>query len=224
MATKAARYLRFRHASAILADTDREEPGSGNRYGVFAQGSFGGGHNYGVRATSFGGTTTYGVWASGYSGSLANYAVYAAGDLAYTGNLINASDEKLKENIRPLTGSLHKLMQLKPKTFNFTSDEQYAHMNLPTGEHYGLIAQEVEQVLPELVSDNSHPSASESRGEKSNDPNITYKGLNSMEFIPILIEAVKEQQSIIEKQQEEIEKQETKINQLEFKMNQLTNN
>jgi len=196
---------------------EASEPGPGNRFGVIANGLNGDTHNYGVSGDARNGTITYGVYGYGSGGSSNNYAVYASGNLAYTGSLINASDVKLKENIRPLTGSLNKLMQLKPKSFNFTSDKQYAQMNLPTGEHYGLIAQEVEQVLPELVSNNTHPSAAESRGEKSDDPPISYKGLNYIELIPILIDAAKEQQTIIERQQE-------RINQLESKVNQLTNN
>lgn len=193
-----------------------EESGIGLRYGLRGYGA-NGEINHGIFGQAFGGTTNYGVYGLGSGGSSNNYGVYASGNLAYTGSLIHVSDSKFKENIRPLSGSLNKLMKLKPKSFNYTSDEKYAHMNLPTGEHYGLIAQEVEQVLPELVSDNSHPSATESRGEKSDDPPINYMGLDYMELIPVLIEAVKEQQTIIEKQQEE-------INQLKSKVNQLTNN
>jgi hypothetical protein len=185
--------------------------------GVYGTGFDGEFYNYGVYGDARNGQITVGVYGKASGGSSNNYAVYASGDLAYTGSLINASDAKLKENILPLTGSLNKLMQLKPKAFNFTSDDQYAHMNLPTGEHYGLIAQEVEQVLPELVSENSHPSAAESRGEKSDDPPISYKGLNSMEFIPILIKAVQEQQTIIERLQEENQKQQNEINQLKIR-------
>jgi hypothetical protein len=69
-------------------------------------------------------------------------------------------------------------------------------MNLPSGNHYGLIAQELEKVFPELVSDNVHPSAEGSRGGKGGEE-IHYKGVSYIELIPILIQAVKEQQEMI---------------------------
>jgi hypothetical protein len=91
-----------------------------------------------------------------------------------------------------------------PQTFTFTRNPQYAHLNFASGRHYGLIAQEVEQVFPELVSSNTHPSTAESRDEKSSDPPIEYKGVNYSELIPILIEAIKEQQQEIEELKSQI--------------------
>ena len=41
--------------------------------------------------------------------------------------------------------------QLHPKLYNFRNDGNYKLMNLPKGIHYGLIAQDVEKVLPNLV-------------------------------------------------------------------------
>lgn len=42
--------------------------------------------------------------------------------------------------------------KLKPKNYEFRNDGKYAAMNLPKGNHYGLIAQELEEVLPNLVA------------------------------------------------------------------------
>ncbi|NIT61938.1 MAG: hypothetical protein GWN00_38800, partial [Aliifodinibius sp.] len=163
------------------------------------------GSGFGIRGQAIGTAgTRYGVYGTA-SGGTANYAVYAAGDLAYSGNLIGPpGDAIFKENVRPLTAALSKVMQLNGKSFQYSQNEKYAHMNLPTGEHYGLIVQEVEQVFPELVTENTHPSAAETRGEKKDDPPVQYKGLKYMELIPILIEAVKEQQQEIEALKAEI--------------------
>jgi hypothetical protein len=82
-------------------------------------------------------------------------------------------------------------------------------MNLPSGNHYGLIAQELEKVFPELVIDAVHPSAKENRGERGEEE-IHYKGVKYMELVPILIQAVKEQQEMINQLTKRIEDLERK--------------
>jgi len=158
-------------------------------------GAFAGG-GYGVYGYSFGTAgTRYGVYGSA-SGGATNYGVYASGDLAYTGTLFGPpSDTKLKQNINSFS-SIQKISQLEPITFTYTSDNQYNQMNLPSGVHYGLIAQELEKVFPELVVDAVHPSATSVDGEIVGEE-IHYKSIKYMELVPILIQAVKEQQKII---------------------------
>jgi hypothetical protein len=187
-------------------------------YGGFFEGGFTGVYGsgkYGVYGyANVGGSIRYGIYGRALGGST-NYGVYADGDLAYTGNLINASDIMFKQNINSFA-ALNKLNQLQPKTFTYTSDSRYTHMNLPKGNHYGLIAQELETVFPELVSENVHPSVEETRGERGG-TEIHYKGVNYMELVPILVQAVKEQQAIINEQQSEIETLTKRIENLEMK-------
>jgi hypothetical protein len=77
-------------------------------------------------------------------------------------------------------------------------------MNLPEGKHYGLIAQEVEAVLPELVKETSfetrisRPSSTPQAGSPVS-PNaqqpsetIVFKALNYTELVPIVIKGVQE--------------------------------
>jgi hypothetical protein len=47
--------------------------------------------------------------------------------------------------------------KLQPKNYEFKTDEKYASLNLPKGTHYGLLAQDLEQVLPNLVKEAAHP-------------------------------------------------------------------
>lgn len=82
-----------------------------------------------------------------------------------------ASDIKLKKNIEPLTHCLDKVLQLQGVEYDRIDCE--AH-------ELGLIAQEVEQVIPSVVHTAEHKS-------------IAYTSL-----IPVLIEAIKEQQQQIE--------------------------
>ena len=61
------------------------------------------------------------------------------------------SDERLKKSIAGLSaGTLDKLVQLRPITFEWRNDE-FPWLNGQVGTNYGLIAQEVEQVFPEMV-------------------------------------------------------------------------
>jgi len=168
----------------------------------------GNGYAYGVAGNAYGATTAtcFGIY--GYAnGNGLNYAVYADGNLAYTGNLINASDRKLKSNNQNLSGILPKLMRLQPKSYNFKTDE-YKHMNLADGLHFGVIAQELEKEFPELVIDAVNPGEIDEEGNpKGNE--VHYKGVNSIELIPLLLQGMKEQQEIIENLQKRIEKLET---------------
>ena len=64
-----------------------------------------------------------------------------------------SSDERLKTNIRPFPALLDKVTKLQPTYFDWKSEQAPAlHLS---GESFGLIAQDVEKVLPELVQDNN---------------------------------------------------------------------
>lgn len=107
-----------------------------------------------------------------------------------------SSDGKLKKNIEPINNGLSIIKQLKPKTYVFKADE-YSFMNLPKEKQYGFIAQELEQILPEAVR------ASVIKDNKNED--FEYKAVNYIELIPILTNAIQEQQTQIESQQAQIE-------------------
>lgn len=60
------------------------------------------------------------------------------------------SDRRLKEDIRPLTGALDRLLRLRGRTFDYTTEAHERGLALP-GRQTGFIAQEVEEVFPEWV-------------------------------------------------------------------------
>ena len=83
----------------------------------------------------------------------------------------NLSDRRLKENIENISqNDKDKVLQLVPKTYNMIDDDKKS-------KRYGLIAQEVEELYPELVNTN------ETDGMKS---------MNYIELIPLLLEQIKE--------------------------------
>ena len=93
------------------------------------------------------------------------------------GNLIMASDERLKKNITPLHASLEKVTRLRGVSYEW-KDTAQKKKGFGGAKDIGLIAQEVEQVLPELV----HTDA---KG---------YKAVAYDKLAPVLIEALKEQE------------------------------
>ena len=96
------------------------------------------------------------------------------GDAIFNGDVKVTSDKRLKANIVSLGATLSKLLQIDGKSYIMKKDESEK-------QKIGLLAQDIEKVFPELVS--------ESNGIKS----VNYQGL-----VPVLINALKEQQSEIE--------------------------
>lgn len=88
---------------------------------------------------------------------------------------IQTSDIRLKKNIQSLEYGLKEVMQLHPIRYNWISGSEE--------DKIGLIAQEVQQIIPEVVI-----------GEASKET----LGMNYAELVPVLINAVKEQQEQIE--------------------------
>lgn len=66
----------------------------------------------------------------------------------------SASDERLKKDVVPLRDALAALRRLRPVRFRFRTDE-FPERSFDDGEQVGLIAQEVERVLPEIVRTNA---------------------------------------------------------------------
>jgi len=108
--------------------------------------------------------------------------LYETGEIVAEGDITafgNASDINLKENIEVIPNALEKVSQLRGVTFNYKDDPDYRTT--------GLIAQEVEKVLPGVVYDASHI---EDDGE-------TYKALRYGNTVGLLVEAIKELQDRI---------------------------
>lgn len=168
---------------------------------------------YGVGGYADIGSGVYGysrnyVGVFGQTGNASSYAGYFAGRVFSTGGF-TASDSRLKQDIQEMSSGLEVVKKLSVKSYRFRHDGSYAHLNLPEGRHYGLIAQEVEKILPELVNETQYDSrygnASmlDSTGKvmitANNKPEvISFKAMNYTELIPVLVRAIQEQQQAIE--------------------------
>jgi hypothetical protein len=111
---------------------------------------------------------------------------YFEGDVWGNAFTLN-SDQRLKENIQPIQAPMEKLQAIRGVSFNFKENAERAHLN-PHERRTGVLAQEVKEVLPEAVS--TAPDG--------------YLAVNYDGLIPLLIEAVKQQQRQIEALQTEI--------------------
>ena len=94
---------------------------------------------------------------------------------------------------------MDKLNQVKPRRYRYKQTPELMRMNFPTGERFGFVAQEMESIFPEVVSDNVAPlPVDPSLASSQEQQVITYKGINYTELIPLLVQAIQEQQAQIE--------------------------
>jgi hypothetical protein len=125
----------------------------------------------------------YGGNSYGNLKSSSGYIYFSVGS-SYVSNInasgtYSVSDLRLKENITDLTGSLDKILQLRGVNFTWKDTEIRGSDN-----HIGFIAQEVEEIVPELVNNGGLPV-----DEDGNEP---YKTVNYAHLVPVLVEAIKE--------------------------------
>jgi hypothetical protein len=104
----------------------------------------------------------------------ATYELKIQGDVAASGDIVAyyTSDKRLKDNIQPIQNALDKVNELGGYTFDWNEKLQKARK----GHDIGVIAQEVQSVLPEVVV------------ERDNG----YLGVDYQKLVPVLIEAIKE--------------------------------
>ncbi|MBK8657495.1 MAG: tail fiber domain-containing protein [Bacteroidetes bacterium] len=139
--------------------------------------------NYGVYGTCSGGT----AWAGYFNG-------------AVFGTSYTTSDRKLKNNIQPLRNSMEIINRLQPTTYYYKTEE-YKHLQLSEGLQYGLIADEVQEVIPSAIKKAVTPAmyenGDEKHGKKLSDA-VEFNAMNYTEIIPILVGGMQEQQKEIE--------------------------
>jgi hypothetical protein len=102
----------------------------------------------------------------------------------------------LKDQITPVTTASSLLSPMQCKQFVF-KNQNFPELNLPTGSHYGFIAQDVEAVLPNLVKEFFHPATYDTLGTIIT-PATNVKAVNYQEFIPLLVAAFNEQKQVID--------------------------
>jgi hypothetical protein len=166
-------------------------------------------YNGGTVFNIIAGGTTSGTWGLYTYATTLGYAAYFSGNIYCTGSYL-PSDEKLKENIQPLENALDKIMQLKTNTYYFK--QEYAKLNLPASRQYGFTAQNIENVFPELIKVNP---------AKAEEQPIEFKAVNYIGLIPILTEAIQEQQALLNARDEKLDDLQKQYDNLQAQFNDL---
>jgi hypothetical protein len=114
----------------------------------------------------------------------ATYELKVTGDIGATGDVVAyvSSDERLKDEITPIENSLQKINSIGGYSFVWNEKQ-----NIYKGKDYGVIAQEIEEILPELVETRENG----------------YKAVKYDRIVSLLIEGVKE----LSKEVSELKKQ-----------------
>ena len=126
--------------------------------------------------------------------------IKVTGQLSATGDVVAySSDERLKENIKPIENAVDKIKQLKGVTFDWNekSEELGFEPSTKTND-VGVIAQDVEAVFPQLVHLAPFDIGSDEDGNATSKSGEDYKTVNYARLTAVLIEAVKEQQQQID--------------------------
>lgn len=145
------------------------------------------------------GTAVYGD--AGNSGSA--WAGQFIGDVNVTGfyyvngSALSTSDARLKEEVKDMSHGLAQLLKLRPVTFKWKDGKKNK------GTQLGLIAQEVREVVPEVVQTNRA------------------SGMLAIEYgalIPITIRAIKQQQEVIQRQEQLLQRQQKQLEEQEARI------
>ena len=121
-----------------------------------------------------------------------SYQLYVSGAIYATGNVAAFSDRRKKTNIETIENALDKVLKLRGVTFNKLD----IHDNPEEKTETGVIAQEVEEVFPEVVT----------YAEDNDEYGVSYGN-----FAGLFIEAFKEQQKTINMLKKEIDNLKSKL-------------
>jgi hypothetical protein len=113
--------------------------------------------------------------------------IHVTGTIKATDDIIAfaSSDRELKNNILPITNPLEKINKIGGYSFDWNEDKQHIY----NGKDYGVIAQEIEQVLPELVQTRENG----------------YKAVKYDKLVSLLIEGIKELSNEVEELKRKIQ-------------------
>ena len=174
---------------------------NGSIFGIISQASNAEDNIIGVYGSARGtGTFGAGVYGANFNQNAANqWAGYFDGRVFGTA-FVRPSDNKFKIGIEPEPplANMQRLMQLKPVTYKF---KQIAELNLPQTKQHGFIAQDVEKVFPELVTEISKPVFDKSGKVTST---FTFKAVEYEAMNSMLVAAVQELNTELQLLKEEI--------------------
>jgi hypothetical protein len=154
--------------SLALIRAGGAESGLGIEIGTGTTGSYGGQSYTRVMTLATTGNVGIGTTAPGY-------ALQVVGDVYASGDLISFSDARYKTNIEPLADCINKIQHISGISFTKLPSQMNQDVDI-SKRHIGLLAQEVEQQFPELVSE---------------DPSTGIKSVSYSNMVAVLLECIK---------------------------------
>jgi spore maturation protein SpmB len=160
---------------------------AGNVTAILPTGTISGSSQVTLSSTTGGGTSAnvqFNSLGIGMAASTTTGRIDATNDIvAYS-----SSDIRFKENIKPIENALEKISKISGNTYDWKEENKIEHGY--EGNDVGVIAQEIEEVLPQLVQTRESG----------------FKAVKYDKLVALLIEGIKEQQSQIEELKNKIEK------------------
>ncbi len=114
--------------------------------------------------------------------------LHVSGSICATGSIGSCSDERFKENIHDIDNALDRIEKIKGVEFNWKRDE-YPDYDFSDEEQVGFIAQDLKEILPEVVSVGSNG----------------YHSIDYGKLTPVLVEAVKQLKTDNDRKDRQIE-------------------
>jgi hypothetical protein len=141
----------------------------------------------------------------GYSATTSLQAKVDVNGSVRASSYVTVSDGTLKERIKTIDSGLEKILSLRGVQYRFKKTEG---LDLPQGHQIGFIAQEVERIVPDAVFTDASG----------------LKGVDYNKIIPVLVEAIKEQQIQIKRLSDQLELAKNSDSQLKPSDNRLYQN
>ena len=147
--------------------------------------------------------------------------LHVAGTISHMG-LSNVSDRRLKTDIREYKGGLKEVLSIQPKYYRYNdiliNSKGAERKDLNGRQEVGVIAQEIQEIAPELVNTFVHESYDYTNDDGETGPKLIsedeYLAVNTDAIKFMLVNAVKEQQEIIENQEDRIAELEAKLDEV----------
>lgn len=155
-------------------------------------------------------TNTLNLFGEGFSGISVNSTgnvgigtasptakLHVVGNICYTGSIGACSDARYKTDVQTISGSLRKILKLRGVSYRWKKSG-FSGQHFDDNLHLGFIAQELEQLFPEIIMTDS----------------AGYKSVDYGRLTPVLVETIKEQQATIESLTARLERMEGVVNKL----------
>lgn len=138
--------------------------------------------------------------------SWTGYGGLFTGGLGYANGVYNLSDRRVKKDVAPITNAIDLIKKINGVSYKYNTDV-FKSAKGDDRTYLGFIAQDIETVLPEVVANKKFPLGMDEplkAGSSNTETFLDAKVVDYVQLVPVLVEAIKEQQKKIEQLEKEI--------------------